>query len=277
MTRIEVAPDVHLNVQDVGEGHPVVLVPGFGMSLQVWDRQARVLAANGFRVVCLDQRGHGESDKPLHGYEIDQLGRDLAAVLDALQIDQCMLVGWSFGGQVAFNVATTRPELVRRLVLVGSNAVRASRSEAFPFGRTPDAMVQVQIDMEHADRLAARRSTIAAGFAEPPRADLLDWLVRLSLAMPSWVSIACLHSMLESDQVDAMPLAKLPVLQIVGTADPVHSVKGARWLSERLPDARLAEIAGCGHYPMFEAADEFEELLLDLLRGDRGLRAPCAG
>jgi non-heme chloroperoxidase len=58
------------------------------------------------------------------------------------------------------------------------------------------------------------------------------------------------------------------VLQIIGTTDPVHSAKGARWLQQQLPDARLLEIPECGHYPMLEAADEFDAALTKFLSGE---------
>ena len=265
MTYVEVEPGVRVFVQDLGEGEAVVLVPGFGMTHEAWDRQVRVLADAGFRVICVDQRGHGRSDKPLGGYGVDRLARDLVAVLDDRGVESCSLVGWSFGGQVGFRVAVTEPSRVVRLALVGSNAVRASRSPDFPFGADPGRTVAAMVDLETSDRLAARRTTIRSGFAGDPDPALLDWMTAQSLAMPSWAAVACYHSMLESDQVADVRRAMMPVLQIIGEEDPVHSAKGARWLNERLSDARLVAIPSCGHYPMFEAPAAFDEALLEFL------------
>ena len=266
MTYVEVEPGIRVYVQDLGHGDPVVLVPGFGMTHEAWDRQVRVLTSSGHRVVCVDQRGHGRSDKPLEGYDVERLALDLVAVLDALRIDSCALVGWSFGGQVAFRVAASHPERISKLVLVGSNAVRASRSTDFPFGRDPGPTVAAMVQLESSDRLAARRTTIRSGFATEPDPALLDWMTRQSLAMPSWAAVECYHSMLETDLLDDLPAVKVPVLQVTGAEDPVHSAKGARWLNERLADARLAELPECGHYPMFEAPDELDRHLIEFLR-----------
>jgi pimeloyl-ACP methyl ester carboxylesterase len=263
MAYVEVDKDVRLFVQDLGSGSPVVLVAGFGMNHDVWDRQVRVLAED-HRVICVDQRGHGGSDAPLGGYDIDRLALDLCTVLDQLDVRDCTLVGWSFGGQVAFKVAAEYSGRVARLILVGSNAVRASRSAEFPFGREPEGTVRAVVADEHRDRLAARRATIALGFHGEPDSVVLDWLVRCSLRMPSWAAVACYRAMLYTDLIADIPKVTLPVLQIVGASDPVHSVKGARWLSERLADTRLAEIPECGHYPMIEAADDFDALLTDV-------------
>src|SRR5438445_750921 len=156
MPMIRVGDDVRLHVQDVGSGPPVVMVAGFGLDHTAWDRQVALLASTR-RVICLDQRGHGSSDKPYEGYAIDQLADDLVAALGELRIDRCALVGWSFGGQVAFQAAASARDLVERLVLVGSNGVRASRSPEFPFGRDPEPMEKALVADELRDRAAARR------------------------------------------------------------------------------------------------------------------------
>lgn len=266
MTYVEVQAGVQVFVQDLGQGDPVVFIPGFGMTHEAWDRQVRVLTASGHRVLCVDQRGHGRSDTPLEGYDVERLAQDLVTVLDTQGIDGCALVGWSFGGQVAFRVAASQAHRVSKLVLVGSNAVRASRSTEFPFGREPGPTVEAMVEMETTDRFAARRSTIRSGFASEPDPALLEWMTRQSLLMPSWAAVACYHSMLETDLVSDLAAVKMPVLQVTGDSDPVHSAKGARWLNELLADARLVELPGCGHYPMFEAPDELDRQLTEFLR-----------
>jgi non-heme chloroperoxidase len=266
MPMVEVEDGVRLFAQDLGTGRPVVvLVAGFGLHHEVWDRQVRVLTDRGHRVICVDQRGHGRSDKPLAGYEVDRLAGDLITALERLGVAEHVLVGWSFGGQVAFRAAARARERVRKLVLVGSNAVRASRSAGFPFGRDPGPMLAALVDAEQRDRLAARRATIASGFGTDPGPRVVDWLVGCSLQMPSWAAIACYRSMVETDLTADLPAVDMPVLQVVGAADPVHSAKGARWLAGQLADARLVEIPGCGHYPMLEAPDSFDAALVEFV------------
>lgn len=267
MSRIRVDDDVRLHVQDLGSGAPVLLVPGFGMTHEAWDRQVRVLVGSGHRVVALDQRGHGWSDKPLTGYDVERLALDVVAVLDALGIDEAALVGWSFGGQVAFRVAAHATGRVSRLVLVGSNAVSASRTEDFPFGRSAFEVLPAMIAMEHEDRFAARRTTIRSGFAADPDPAVLDWMTSQSLMMPSWAAIACYRAMLEDDQVADLDRVRVPVLQVIGERDPIHSARGAAWLAERLSDSRLVTLEGCGHYPMFEAPAQLDRQLVEFLAG----------
>jgi non-heme chloroperoxidase len=267
VTLVEVEPGIHVFAQDLGpkDRPAVVLVPGFGMTHEAWDRQVRVLTDAGHRVVAIDQRGHGRSDKPLTGYDVARLSDDVLAVLDALSVETCALVGWSFGGQVSFRTAAVAPARVDRLVLVGSNAVRASRSEAFPFGAPPEPTIAAMVALEEGDRFAARRTAIRSGFGTDPSPAVVDWMTTQSLQMPSWAAIACYHSMLGTDLVADIPAVTQPVLQVIGEDDPVHSAKGARWLSEQLADTRLVTIPDCGHYPMFEAPAALDQHLLDFL------------
>lgn len=273
MVFVEVDGPVRLHVQDLGEGPPVVLVAGFGLDHRVWDRQVRVLGA-GHRVLCVDQRGHGLSDKPLTGYEVATLAEDLLSVLHALDVEDCAMVGWSFGGQVAFRAtAEAEPGVVARLALVASNAVRASRSAAFPFGRPAEDVERALVEAETANRVAARYHAIASGFREPPPPVLLGWLAHISLAMPSWAAVECYRSMLRTDLMADLDRVRVPVLQIIGAADPVHSAKGSRWLNDRIERAELVELPDCGHYPMFEAPAAFDDALLRFVEG-RPARSP---
>jgi len=155
--------------------------------------------------------------------------------------------------------------LVSALVLVGSNGVRASRSEGFPFGGPPGPLLESMLADEHANRVGARYRTIASAFAHEPDPRTVDWLVRCSLRMPSWAAVASYRSLLTTDLLADIPRVIQPVLQIVGATDPVHSAKGARWLQQQLPDATLVEIPDCGHYPMLEAPDAFESALLKFI------------
>jgi non-heme chloroperoxidase len=268
VTYVEVDDGVRVHVQDLGDGPAVVLLSGFGLDHELWDRQVRVLTEHGYRVLCVSQRGHGLSDRPLHGYDIPRLATDLLTVLERTAATNTTVVGHSFGGQVAFHASAIAPQSISRLVLVGSNAVRASRSDEFPFGAPPEPILDALAADERDDRIAARYKTIASGFGRVPDGRVVEWLVRCSLRMPSWAAVACYQSLLLTDLIAEIPRVTQPVLQIIGSADPVHSAKGARWLQQQLSDATLVEIPDCGHYPMLEAADAFDGALVKFLAAE---------
>jgi pimeloyl-ACP methyl ester carboxylesterase len=264
---VAVTPGVDLYVQDVGNGPPVVLLAGFGLDHGVWDRQVCTLGAE-HRVLCIDLRGTGRSSKPYDEYGLDRLAADVASVLEQLDIRHAALVGWSFGGQVAFRVAAENRDRAARLVLVASAGVRASRSREFPFGPVAEQLERKLVGAELEDRIAARVTTIRSGFHREPADHTVDFLVRTSLRMPSWAAVASYRSYLHSDSTALIDAVHVPVSQIVGGDDRLHSADGAQWLCDRLSDSRLQVLPDCGHYPMFEAPEAFDAALQAFVSGE---------
>lgn len=265
MKRWPVGDGVELAVQDLGEGPAVVLVAGLFLDHRIWEHQVCALTDAGFRVICIDQRGHGTSDKPLGGYEIPRLAGDLVAVLKALDVEAEALVGHSFSAQVAFNAAVWSPDRVKRLVLVSSNAVSASRTDGFPFGAPASAMLPGLVAGERHDRIPFRSANLLGSFAAPPSDALLDWLLRMTLRTPAWAALACYRSLLETDQSAKLARVRMPVLQLNGRDDPILSARGAAWLQKELARSTLVRIPGAGHYPMLEAGDAVSAELLGFL------------
>ena len=273
-TTVEVEPGVNLHAVDsavgreVGGGRPVVLLAGLGLDHESWAGPAAALSRH-HRVVRIDLRGTGRSDAPNAGYSLDRLAADVIAVLDRLDLADMVLIGHSFGAQIGLLVAATVPGRVSRLGLVCSNGVRASRSEAFPYGGPADRMEQALVRAELENREEARRRNVLAGFpaSAVPDPDLVERLVTWQLRMPSEALIASLRTYLHADLTEELATLKLPVLQILGAEDPVTSVDGGPWVQERLADGRLFVVDGCGHYPMFEAPERFEALLTGFAYG----------
>jgi len=111
-------------------GPPVVLLHGVASNSRIWITTAPHLAEN-FRVFALDQRGHGASDKPDDGYDFESVVADLAAFVEALQLDQPVVVGHSWGGNVALQYAATHAGGASGLVMVDGGYIEiSSRPEA---------------------------------------------------------------------------------------------------------------------------------------------------
>jgi pimeloyl-ACP methyl ester carboxylesterase len=147
---------VTLHVRDWGgEGTPVVLLHGLASNARIWDGVALRLVAAGLRVAAVDLRGHGGSQQPDHGYDFATVCRDLQATLAALGAERPVLVGHSWGANVALQYAAERAGAVAGLVLVDG----ALRGVAERPGTT---------------RELARRRLAPPRFAVP----LEDWLAR---------------------------------------------------------------------------------------------------
>ena len=112
--RVDVADGVALNVHVwEGDGAPFLLVHGLASNARLWDGVAADLAGRGHRVVAVDQRGHGRSDKPDSGYDFETMCADLVALIETMGLDRPLAVGQSWGGQVVVELATRRTDLVR--------------------------------------------------------------------------------------------------------------------------------------------------------------------
>ena len=265
---IEVEPGVSLFVQDVGEGQPVVLVHGWALGHELWDRQVYEIATHGFRAIAPDLRGHGASSKPLDGYGVERLAADVIAVIEALGLEHVVLVGWSIGGLTAFRVATERPDLLARLVLVSSNGVAASKVPGLPFGASASEVEDAVVGAELADRVASREGQIRRTVLPKVSESTLQWLLALTMRVPVWAGASGLKTILRTDQVSAAAKLAVPLIQIIGDQDPTLSRRAAQWLIDAVPDAQQLTIPESGHFPMVENADPFTSALLAAASAD---------
>jgi len=129
--RIVVAPGVALHVeQRIGArgAAPFVLVHGLASNARLWDGVAEHLHAAGHTAIAIDQRGHGRSDAPEAGYDLDTAIADLLALIGALELERPVLVGQSWGGTVVLELAWRRPDAVRGIACVDGGVVDLAQS-----------------------------------------------------------------------------------------------------------------------------------------------------
>jgi len=122
-----------------GNGQPLLLLHGLASNARIWDLTAPLLTG-GFRVVALDQRGHGLSDKPDGGYDFASVTGDLAAFVQALGLERPALAGHSWGANVALQFAADRPDGVSALALVDGGFLEISAFEGMTWERTVEVM-----------------------------------------------------------------------------------------------------------------------------------------
>ena len=121
-----------------GEGRPVVLLHGLASTCRIWDFVAPILARD-FAVIAVDQRGHGDSGKPEQGYDFASVAGDAAALLEGRGIQSPVLVGHSWGADVALELAAARPDLLQGIVFVDGGTIDASAR----YNTLDDALVQM--------------------------------------------------------------------------------------------------------------------------------------
>jgi pimeloyl-ACP methyl ester carboxylesterase len=171
--RVPVAPGVSLHVErrdprgTPAPGPPFVLVHGLASNLRLWDGVAERLHARGHRVIAVDQRGHGQSDTPDTGYDLDTAVADLTALAAALDLERPVFVGQSWGGNVVLELGWRRPEEVRGIACVDGGIIELADTyptwEACLAALTPPRLEGLTpAELERRMRAAARELPDAA-------------------------------------------------------------------------------------------------------------------
>jgi pimeloyl-ACP methyl ester carboxylesterase len=233
-----------LRYVDVGRGEPVVLIHGFAADLELnWIRPGVLPAlAKDFRVVALDCRGHGKSDKP---HDAARYGtwmvRDVAALLDHLGIRRAHIVGYSMGGNIAAKFVTMYPDRAATVTLGGSSGHRARTEE------------HDREDEELASSLEQGKSILPllrrlAPPNQPKAPDaMLEQASRMVIARNDPLALAAVTRTRRALAVgdDELKAVRVPLQAIVGTADP--AIAGVQALKELLPALRVVAIEGATH------------------------------
>lgn len=242
---------VNINYVDEGEGDPVVLVHGFASSLQGNWRASGVfdaLVKDGRRVVALDCRGHGRSDKPRDpdAYSGSKMADDVIALMDHLGIEKADLMGYSMGGFISTTILVDHPARLRRVILAGvGDGVLAG-------GRAPGQTGAIADALEADDPSSVKDPTARGfrAFADQSGAD------RLALA-----------ALQRSDRhtYDPAKLAdvKLPVMVLIGEGDTLVG-DGAK-LTAAIPGAKRVIVPG--DHLGAPSTPEYTAAVLEFLRG----------
>lgn len=233
------------------EGAPVlVLVHGLGLDLRVWD--ALMPHLSGFRVLRLDQRGHGGSDAPAPPYALGTLIRDAEAVMDHLRLSDAVLVAGGEGGLVAQGLAVKRLDLVRGLGLTGA-ATRLGNPDAWAARIATLTRVGPDLAAEARARLAPR---------EAASAPLVEAMLA-STRPEGWLGHSA--AMATADLYQTTATLRLPVLVLAGGEDRRVPPDMQRELADLVPGAAMQILHGAGHLPMLTAPDRLAGALLPFL------------
>jgi pimeloyl-ACP methyl ester carboxylesterase len=256
---------VTLHHEIAGSGPPVVLVHEGIADSRMWDPQWGAFTAR-YRTLRLDLPGFGRS--PLTGPTIAAAG-GTAALLDSLSIAGAAIVGASFGGRIALEVALARPELVGALVLVGAGHPSHEWSEAVQAYNAAEEEAVERGDIDGAVELSLRTwidgPRRAPHDVDPGVRAAVGVMARRAyeLQAPLWHELEL--EPLVPDLADRIPEVGVPTLVVVGDLDLDDvQVSGSRLVAE-IQGARHAVISGAAHAPMMEHPAEFNELVLDFL------------
>lgn len=241
-----------------GSGPAVVLVHAGVADGRMWDATRDALA-DAWTVVVPDLRGFGDSPVPPADAEPWSNSGDVLDLLDHLGIAEAAVVGASFGGRVAIEVAATAPDRVTRLVLLAPSVAGMEPSETRrAFGDDEDALLEAG-DVEGATELNVRT------WLGPEADDTARALVHDMQKLAFEVQLAA-DPDAEPQPVDADPSRIIaPTTIVVGAHDLPDFARVARYLRDTIPTTELVELDWAGHLPTLERPDETVALVSDAL------------
>jgi non-heme chloroperoxidase len=236
-----------LHYVERGEGgDAIVFLHGWPDSWFSFSRVAELMPV-GYRLLLLDQRGYGESDRPDAGYSIAGMAADVAAFLDALSIDRATVVGHSFGSFVARRVAIDYPSRVERLALIGSGWLGSNDVLRDVYASLRDLTDPVSRDF-------ARDFQASTAFSPVPE-PFFEKIVTESLKLPARLWPELLGSVLEYDDRSELGGISAPTLLLWGDRDALFSRDDQDRLAAAIPESTLRVYPEIGHCPNWECPD----------------------
>lgn len=265
--------EITLDVEDTGgAGRPVVLIHGWPLSLRAWDDQVPALQDAGFRVVTYTRRGFGASDKPGNGYDYDTFADDLAGVLDALDLRNVSLVGFSMGGgEVARYVARHGEDRLHSLVFAAAVPPYLLATDDNPDGPLPDEDAKEMKDglasnprEEFFDEFTTNFFT--AGETLTVTEEKRQEAIALALESDQEAALACIDAFARTDFRDDLAKITVPTQIIHGDSDAIVPLEGSgQRTHEAIEGSQLVVIEGGSHGIPAGNTDAFNAALVGFL------------
>jgi pimeloyl-ACP methyl ester carboxylesterase len=262
-----------VSYRDVGEGPVLLLLHGIAGSSRAW-RDVMPALAGDFRLIAPDLLGHGESAKPLGDYSLGAYASGMRDFLGVLGVERATLVGQSFGGGVAMQLAYQHPEVCERLVLVDSGGLGREvspllRAATLPLAEYVLPVIFPAFVKERGDSVS--RFLLRRGIRSGRAAEM--WLAYRSLTESDnrKAFVRTMRSVIDPggqtvSALDRLYLAAaVPTLIVWGEDDPIIPVSHAHTAHEVIDGSRLEILPGVGHFPHVEAPERFVEVLRDFI------------
>jgi pimeloyl-ACP methyl ester carboxylesterase len=249
-------------VIEAGQGPAVVLLHAFPLNASMWSAQREALSGS-YRVLCPDTRGFGGTRLGHDEPSLDEVADDVAAMLDARKVGDCVVGGLSMGGYVAMAFLRRHGDRVRGLVLADTKAGADSPEAAANRLRiadqvvadgSPAVLVDEVLPTLLGETTKASRPLVfgrVKALVERAPVHAVAWAQRAMAARP--------------DSYDTLRAVSVPALVVVGDEDAISPPEEASAMADALPQSTLVTIPGSGHLTAVEAPDEFNAALAGFL------------
>jgi len=273
MNRVKMKDGTAIYYKDWGSGHPVVFSHGWPLTADAWDAQMIFLGQHGHRVIAHDRRGHGRSDQPWNGNDMDTYADDLAALIEALNLKEATLVGHSTGGgEVARYIGRHGSRRVAKAVLIGAVPPIMLKTETNPGGLPMSTFDEIRAGVLGDRSRFFKDLTMPFYGYNKPDAKVSQgvrdsfWLQGMQCSIKG--AYDCIKAFSEADFTDDLKKVDVPTLILHGDADQIVPIGTSAMMSAKLvKNATLKIYPGAPHGMCTTLADKVNGDLLAYLRG----------
>ena len=255
---VTVESGVNLYVEDLNpeSTKTIVFLHGWPLSHKQFEYQFDVLPLMGYRCIGIDWRGFGKSDKPVSGYNFDQLADDIRKVVEVLQLDNFTLAGHSTGGAIAIRYMSRHHGFgVSNLVLVDAAA---------PIGFSAETASRFLTQALN-DRPKMMREVTENFFFQYITSPFSEWFFQMGLEAAGWSTSAIIITLRDEKLYTDLQKILVPTLIVHGVHDKVIPFAQAHELNHQIKNSQLAPFYYSGHGPFWEERDKFNQLLSEFI------------
>lgn len=272
MTTVATKDGTNIHYRDWGKGQPVVFSHGWPLTGEAWESQMLFLGSQGYRTIAHDRRGHGRSDQPWSGNDMDTYADDLAAVIEKLDLNNIVLVGHSTGGgEIARYMGRHGTKRVAKAVLVGAVPPMMLKTAAHPNGVPKEVFDGIRNGVM-ADRSNFYKELTTPFFgANRPGSKVTQgmrdtfWLQGMQGGIKGQYD--CIKEFSETDFTDDLRKIDVPSLIIHGDDDQIVPIDATAKLTAQLVKGSLLKVyPGADHGLTFTHQAKFNQDLLDFIR-----------
>lgn len=260
---------VKIYYEETGQGKPLVLIHGWSCSGRFFKRNIDELAKS-CRVINMDLRGHGQSDKPEWGYRISRMARDVKDLIEALNLEDVTLLGWSMGGSVIWSYLDLFGNEHLAKTLIVDQSPRQYYNAEWTWGGgciDAEALAVLTTRLEY-DPESVAKGTTGGCLTREPTPEEEAFFVGEMLKCPGWIQGTIMADHTHLDWRDLLPKITLPTLVLVARKGKIFPWEGSAYVGEQIPGAKTVFFEEGGHMLFYEEAEKFNRVVAEFVGED---------
>ncbi len=267
MATFKTNDNVEIYYEVKGEGKTLFMLPGWTCTTNFWKKNVDELSKH-FKVVCMDMRGHGESEKVMHSHRISRYAMDVKNLLDYLDLEDVTVLGWSMGASILWSyIELFGNYRIKGLVCVDQSPAQYTGPD-WTWGQKGcydvEMFIRTCYDAKYAPEESAAGLVKACLYNEPS-AEEAEFLKNEICKCPPYVRIEIMRDHTNLDWRDFIPNIKLPTLVLCARHSNVFDWHGSAWVGENIEGAKIEFFENSGHMLFWDEPEKFNNVVKEFV------------